>query len=356
MSEVNKVEYGNTILIDLTSDTANASNVLAGVTGHSADGSSFTGTLITHDVIDNLTSTSADDALSANQGRVLKELNDRIMGDDGLLIAKTSITATGTEKDYSDYFNFYGIKISDTLPDNYNDLGTITLTPEGGDAVTLDNYFELREGGGIYFNNTKPTDFALLFYDNSAGFMVTVFGAIPNGLLQQTSGVYVIKASYIVGSQEDFYAPKFTKASSYTVTFGKPWVTTESKKSELLKISNGNGIYSCDIYIKGRNGRRDWYSYQYIDSITCSDTWGSWYEGSVGPFSMYKSPFVFTNTPYREVKVLRADGYLIPETGGEGATDHTNLLFFNRPTSATVTNVYLLIHMWELAPWESATG
>lgn len=41
----NKVIYGGETLIDLTADTVNANNTLQGVTGHSADGNSFTGTV-----------------------------------------------------------------------------------------------------------------------------------------------------------------------------------------------------------------------------------------------------------------------------------------------------------------------
>ena len=41
---VNKVVYGSTTLIDLTSDTVTADKILAGYTAHSATGASITGT------------------------------------------------------------------------------------------------------------------------------------------------------------------------------------------------------------------------------------------------------------------------------------------------------------------------
>ena len=41
---VNKVVYGNSTLIDLTSDTVTASKLLAGETAHDASGASITGT------------------------------------------------------------------------------------------------------------------------------------------------------------------------------------------------------------------------------------------------------------------------------------------------------------------------
>lgn len=42
---INKVQYGNTVLIDLTSDTVSVSDVVSGVTFHLRDGSIGTGTL-----------------------------------------------------------------------------------------------------------------------------------------------------------------------------------------------------------------------------------------------------------------------------------------------------------------------
>lgn len=75
MAEVNKVVYGDETLIDLTADTVTPGDMIEGVTAHAADGSTIVGTLIVHEVIDNLESESADDALSAKQGKLL---NDRI--------------------------------------------------------------------------------------------------------------------------------------------------------------------------------------------------------------------------------------------------------------------------------------
>ncbi len=41
---INKVQFGNTILIDLTSDTVTSDKILAGYTAHDASGASITGT------------------------------------------------------------------------------------------------------------------------------------------------------------------------------------------------------------------------------------------------------------------------------------------------------------------------
>lgn len=72
-----KIVLGNETLIDLTQDTVNVNNLLSGATAHAANGDPITGAVITHNVIDNLTSTSSNDALSAKQGKELKELVDQ---------------------------------------------------------------------------------------------------------------------------------------------------------------------------------------------------------------------------------------------------------------------------------------
>lgn len=78
MSEVNKVIYGDETLIDLTNDTVNENNVLEGATFHASDGTIKTGGVVVADVIDDLTSASTTDALSANQGRLLDYKMDNL--------------------------------------------------------------------------------------------------------------------------------------------------------------------------------------------------------------------------------------------------------------------------------------
>lgn len=70
----NKVVFGEEVIMDLTGDSVSPENLLAGETAHDRAGNPVTGAVITHDVVDNLESTSTEDALSANQGRELKEM------------------------------------------------------------------------------------------------------------------------------------------------------------------------------------------------------------------------------------------------------------------------------------------
>jgi hypothetical protein len=43
---INKVLYGNTVLMDLTNDTVVADKVVSGYTAHDKSGASITGTLV----------------------------------------------------------------------------------------------------------------------------------------------------------------------------------------------------------------------------------------------------------------------------------------------------------------------
>lgn len=69
----NEVIYSGQTLISLKEDTVTPNTVLTGKTFHDRSGSPQTGSLITHNVYDELDSDSASDALSANQGRILNE-------------------------------------------------------------------------------------------------------------------------------------------------------------------------------------------------------------------------------------------------------------------------------------------
>lgn len=72
----NKIVYGDEVLMDLTEDTVNPENLLAGETAHDKSGKKIEGSVITHNVVDNLESTSSEDALSANMGRELNETKE----------------------------------------------------------------------------------------------------------------------------------------------------------------------------------------------------------------------------------------------------------------------------------------
>lgn len=74
----NEIIFNGQTLMSLKEDTVMPNKVLAGETFHDRSGAPQTGTLITHNVYDDLDSTSTNDALSANQGRILNEKYDTL--------------------------------------------------------------------------------------------------------------------------------------------------------------------------------------------------------------------------------------------------------------------------------------
>ena len=67
---------GSATFTDVSETTATDSDVMYGKSFFGANGQRQSGSLITHNVYDGLDSTSTDDALSANQGKVLDEKID----------------------------------------------------------------------------------------------------------------------------------------------------------------------------------------------------------------------------------------------------------------------------------------
>lgn len=73
---VNKIEYGDKVLIDLTSDTVTADKLMNGVTAHKADGTVIVGTMFsgypdTYMVTDALRDSNGNDILD-NSGDIIQ--------------------------------------------------------------------------------------------------------------------------------------------------------------------------------------------------------------------------------------------------------------------------------------------
>lgn len=68
---INKVIYGNDVLIDLTADTITASDLASGVTAHDASGTGYvyTNLYIFQFLVDEVAKVSANNNFSVNSGR-----------------------------------------------------------------------------------------------------------------------------------------------------------------------------------------------------------------------------------------------------------------------------------------------
>ena len=101
---VNKVQKADgSTLIDLTSDTASESDVLAGKYFHKASGERVQGSLSVPNVYDGLDSSSTTDALSANQGKQLKTKIDEFLNVKGTATLDSSKTLAANVNQYVPY-------------------------------------------------------------------------------------------------------------------------------------------------------------------------------------------------------------------------------------------------------------
>lgn len=144
---VNKVEYNGQTLVNLTNDTVTPSDVLNGVSFHDRSGTPQQGNLIVHNVYDGLDSISTSDALSANQGRVLKSETDDLSSkfarlqngpiitdcNDAILVGNYAITGTQANRPFD-----YGILTVDT----YTNGGWIVQTAT--DVLTARQYRRIK--------------------------------------------------------------------------------------------------------------------------------------------------------------------------------------------------------------------
>lgn len=161
---VNKVEYAGQTLMDLTGDTVTPSSVLNGETFHDRSGTPQQGSLITHNVYDGLDSTSTDDALSANQGRILNQA-----------VEKIGIVPSGqTVEGQISMLNVRSVKYARL----WNASNTITLP-----SVSLCSYLFIATGQGAngqITSNTQATVAILNFNSNEVMNILIVAGKTPN--------------------------------------------------------------------------------------------------------------------------------------------------------------------------------
>lgn len=94
---INRVDFGDKTLMDITDSTVTKNNLLSGAKAYGANGEPVTGNLIVNQVLDTLDSSSTKDALSANQGKKLKTLvdkkQDKLTAGDNITIKNGVISA-----------------------------------------------------------------------------------------------------------------------------------------------------------------------------------------------------------------------------------------------------------------------
>lgn len=136
MSKVSKVVYGNDTLIDLTSDTVNANNLLVGATAHGSDGELVNGSVVTTNDYNALTN---------------KPVINNVTLQGTLTLTQLGICYTGTQAQYTQDASNIPVGCIVNITDDYN-IPSISVIDNLTSTSTTD---ALSANMGKYLNDNK---------------------------------------------------------------------------------------------------------------------------------------------------------------------------------------------------------
>ena len=202
---VNKVTYAGETLIDLTGDTAQASDVLIGKTFHTKSGAQAVGTLAEGGVViyDGLDSTSTTDALSANQGRVLNG-------------KKQNMVYVSTVADFNTFCSNLAIGIS----------ACVNATQTVMNAVVGSNSF-----GMLYIVKVSATSIYAMF---ASPYLETIGTCSYNFTTSTTAKLNNIGSANI--------STKTVTVTVGNVTYGELYIIKKNDTVNITWTGNGNSL------------------------------------------------------------------------------------------------------------------
>lgn len=176
---VNRVNFGEETLIDLTQDTATPKDVRAGSTFHSADGQTVEGTL----EVSGMYIGSGDMPDDCNVQFDPNGSTDRLPNPNAL-------TFTGAVEAQYDGSEPLDIEIpvvpdKNPTPNKLTFTGSVTGSFDGSKSVNIN----IPEGGGYVVSSTSPTDTKKLWIDTSNGAVIKFYNPTSNAW-QSVSAVW----------------------------------------------------------------------------------------------------------------------------------------------------------------------
>lgn len=290
-ANVNKVVLGSSTLIDLTSDTITAENVIEGYTFHKADGSTVSGTLthLTNAEIDEITGSSGGGGSSVTVEALSVTANGTYTAPSGTAYSPVTVNVPTPAPSLQSKSVTPSTSQQTVQPDSgYDGLSSVTvgaipsqyIVPSGSLAIT-------ENGTGIDVTSYASVDVAvpscweLIASTTLTGVVQTSTSNATAGTVSLGSAAYTkdaiiwvhvrdaagARAGYFYGSDAIFI--NSNKRNGGTSTFTAPGVTTirYSTSSQFASYTGAYGVWGYSITSAGLLTLRKRYNSNYSLTI-----------------------------------------------------------------------------------------
>ena len=216
------------------------------------------------EIVDNLTNTSPDKALSANMGKTLNDTKqDKLTAGTGISIEDNTISATVSGSDYAGTDPINVDNEQHTISINTATTDTLGVVQPDGTTITIDNGVISAVGGASYElpiadadtlggvkvgSGLSITSDGVLSANNQGGFSVAVEDITINKEFTPMEGVYANGKYVIVGGSIN--APETTNRGIYS-TDGIIWTEMTLPSSQnWMSVTYGDGKFVASTFIQ----------------------------------------------------------------------------------------------------------